>query len=361
MSAPSRREPSVAPSTLAIEPLTEQQLPRLAQFLTCTFGPEMLPIFVNTSFQRWKLFEPFPGWDAERSWVVRQADEIVAHAALWPTFFRCSQAGTQCGHILDWAASVSAPGVGVTIYQHLLGLTDAAFVVGGSDQAKRLLPRIGFRAQGVQRFYAKVIRPWAQFRSRPISSPVREVARLARNTLWSFGIPSVPAEWQAQQALEAAETLDHLTSSWEPRSYCSGRRSRAWLTYILRCPIAKVALYNISRAGKIAGYFLLSTVGGQCRIIDMFLDQEGAEAWRAAYGLALQTAAAIPTTCEVVATASLPWLGEVLEGLGFRLQTEKPIFLYDPKERFAGLPPLLIQMVDSDAFFLHSPSYPYFT
>jgi hypothetical protein len=29
--------------------------------------------------------------------------------------------------------------------------------------------------------------------------------------------------------------------------------------------------------------------------------------------------------------------------------------------RFAQLPPPLIQMVDSDAFIMYDPSYPYFT
>ncbi len=334
---------------------------KFSDFLANTFGSGLLPIFVDPSFQQWKFFEPFPGWDSDRSWVVQQADEIVAHAALWPTFFQCAHGGIQCGHILDWAASPGTPGVGVSIYQYLLGLTESAFVVGGSDQAKRLLPRIGFKAQGVQRFYAKVVRPWSQFRSRPRASPLRDAARLARNTVWSFGMPSVPVEWQAKRALEASETLDNLASFWKPRSYCSGRRSAAWLRYILRCPIGKIHLYTISRAGEIVGYFMLNSVGGQCRIIDVFLNQEDAEGWRAAYGLAMRTAASIPTTCEVVATASLPWLEEVLQALGFRLRQEKPIFLYDPKKRLAGQPPLLIQMVDSDAFFLHSPSYPYFT
>lgn len=346
---------------MAVQPLSERQLPQVSRFLTNTFGPGMLPAFVDPAFLDWKFFKHYPGWDAHRSYIIQQGGEIVAHACLWPTVFHCSSAQFQSSHILDWAASASAPGCGVTIYQHLLGLTEAAFVVGGSDQAKRLLPRLGFRAQGVQRFYAKVLRPWTQFRSRPISSPLREAARLARNTLWSLGAPCVPEGWEARPTREAGETVDRLTSSWKPRSYCAGKRSAAWLNYILRCPIGKIQLYNLCRRGEIAGYFILNTLKGHCRIIDLFLEQESPESWRLAYSLALQCANSIPTICEVVATASLSWTGEVLESLGFRLRQEKPIFIYDPGRRLEGLPPLQVQMMDSDAFFLHDPSYLYLT
>src|ERR1700722_2995523 len=357
----SRRASSEAHPAVSIQPLSERQLPQVSRFLTNAFGAGMLPAFVDPAFLEWKFFEPYPGWDAHRGYLIQQDDEIVAHACLWPSVFHCSSGEFQSSHILDWAASPSAAGCGITIYQHLLGLTEAAFVVGGSDQAKRLLPRLGFRAQGVQRFYAKVVRPWNQFRSRSISFSLREAARLARNTLWSLGASSTPEGWQAQPTGEAGEALDRLTSSWKPESYCAGKRSAAWLKHILRCPIGKIKLYNICRHEQIAGYFILNTLGGQCRIIDLFLDQESADTWRLAYILALQSAIEIPTVCEVVATASLPWTGEVLEGLGFRLRQEKPIFIYDPGQKLEGLPPLNVQMVDSDAFFLHDPSYPYLT
>jgi hypothetical protein len=358
---PKPTESQDAPSPFAIRPLGEPQLPQVSRLLSNVFGPGMLPAFVDSLFLQWKFFEPFPEWDTHRSYIIEQDDDIVAHACLWPSVFQCASAEVRCSHILDWAARPSAKGSGVTIYRHLMGLTEASFVVGGSDQAQRLLPRLGFKLQGTQRLYARVVRPWAQFRSRQISSPLREVGRLLRNAVWSLGAKSPPAEWSAQPASTAGEELDRLTCRWRPQSYCSGKRSAALVNYLLRCPIAKADFYVIYRAGVSAGYFILNRVGGQCRIVDVFIGSEDREAWRSAYALIVQTAAAIEGVCEVAATASLPWLGEVLQSVGFRLRQEKPIFLYDPEKRFAGLPPLLIQMVDSDAFFLHDPSYPYLT
>ncbi len=49
--------------------------------------------------------------------------------------------------IIDWAASKTAPGAGVAIYQHVLKLTDGLIGVGGSDDAQRVLPRMGFKAR----------------------------------------------------------------------------------------------------------------------------------------------------------------------------------------------------------------------
>jgi Acetyltransferase (GNAT) domain len=348
-------------NSLEIEPLEQQQMPRLAAFLAQAFGPDTPPGFVDSSFMKWKFFEPYPGWEQRRSYVVQQKQTIVAHASLWPTIFLCSGTELRCGHILDWAGSPSAPGAGITIYRHLLEMTESAFVVGGSEQAKRLLPRIGFQTQGVQRTYVRVVRPWKQFRSRPFSSPIRDLGRLARNTFWSLGaIPSLD-DWSAQPSHQADSTLDFLVSSWKPVSYCVGKRSAALVNYLLGCPLARNVLYNLTCSGKRVGYFILNTLGGQCRIVDMFIGSEERETWQKAYSVALRTAAAMPHVCEVAAVASAHWLCDALESLGLHRRQEKLIFIYDPRRRTVGVPPFLIQMVDSDAFYMHSPSFPYFT
>ena len=93
----------------------------------------------------------------------------------------------------------------------------------------------------------------------------------------------------------------------------------------------------------------------------MFLASEDSGLWRSAYGVALATASAIPGACEVVAVATGPWLGESLASLGFHMRGENPVFVYDRAQRFARLPSPLIQMVDSDAFLMYDPSYPYLT
>jgi hypothetical protein len=346
---------------VGIQRLEERHVPQLRHLLAQTFGVDVPSGFYESPFLRWKFFDPFPGWNASRSYVLCQEDNVMAHASLWPTVFQCNWAEVRCPHILDWAASPAAKGSGVAIYRYLMDLGDSAFVVGGSDHARRLLPRIGFKRYGTQQLYAKVIRPWTQFRSQPFSSPIRDLARLVRNIGWSVGGQRLTAGWSIKCISAPDQTIDELLSSWKPHSYCSGRRSAAFINYILGCPIANNRFFLIHRDGRPAGYFILNLVGRQSRIIDVFLDCEERAAWQAAYALAVQQASGLRGVCEIVGVASLPWLSELFTRAGFRLRQEKPIFLYDPRNQYGSLPPLLIQMVDSDAFFLYSPSYPYFT
>jgi hypothetical protein len=77
--------------------------------------------------------------------------------------------------------------------------------------------------------------------------------------------------------------------------------------------------------------------------------------------LALRAAAALPETCEVTIVNALTWLAAILRKEGFHQRGEKPVVLYDPRKRLAGAPPIHLQMVDSDAFFLHDLSYPFAT
>lgn len=348
-------------SSMRIQPLEERFLPAVRDLLERTFGPDVTPGWYESAFLRWKFFDQFPGWAGDRSYVVLQADKVVAHACLWPTVF-CSQAvEVRCSHILDWAANPAAKGSGVAVYKELMALSGAAFVVGGSDQAQRLLPRMGFRLYGTQRVYAKVIRPWRQFRSRAITSPLRDGARLARNIYWSWGTMPLPGGWDAQLADRPGGDVDRLTSDWKPSSFGSGKRSSALIEYFLKCPVANNRFYNIKHNGTAVGYFILNLLGGHCRIVDIFLNTEETDSWRAACALAVKEACSYPEVCEVAAYASVPWLAQVLEHCGFRQRRGKPIFLFDPSNQCSAMPPLLVQMVDSDAFFLQNPSDPYFT
>lgn len=351
--------PSVSP--MRIEPLAERHLAVVRELLERTFGSDFPPGWYESAFLHWKLFEQFPGWTADRSYVVLQHDEVVAHASLWPTVFSSRTAELRCSHIIDWAASPAAKGSGVAVYKELMALSGAAFVVGGSEQAQRLLPRMGFRLYGTQRVFAKVIRPWLQFHSREMTSPLRDVARLARNIYWSLGRVELAEGWDVRLADNPGEDIDRLTSDWRPCSFSSGKRSSVLIQYFLKCPVAKNQFYQIDYQGTTVGYFILNLMGGHCRIVDIFLNTEEVDCWRTACALAVNTASTYPDICEVAAWASVPWLGHVLEHWGFRLRREKPIFLYDPSNRSATMPPLLIQMVDSDAYFLQNVSDPYFT
>jgi hypothetical protein len=286
---------------------------------------------------RWKFFAQHPEWSGGRSYAIEQQDGIVAHACVWP--------GLYAVHLIDWAASPKAAGAGIAIYRHLMQLARVVIAIGGSAAARKVLPKIGFKPYGTVEIFARPVRPWRQFQTRPRPSLLREAARLAHHALWNC-VPrhAAPAEWTTQPTARA--TLEF-----------PGARSAAVVNYILECPIADLKYFVISHHGTPSGYFLLNLCSGQCRIVDIFTTSD----WQAAYRLAIHTAAALPETCEISAFSSLPRTGVLLRGEAFQKRAERPVMAYDPDARLQNASPLNLQMVDSDAFFLYSPSYPYLT
>ena len=343
--------------SLEVTAARRQNLPEIARLIEAVFGDDLPIEFLQPDFLDWKFFAPGPDWDGPRSYVVRDGDRIVAHACVWPTAFDSHLGEVRASHLIDWLADPSTPGAGITIYQHLMRLSGTVLAIGGSPQARQLLSRIGFKPYGTLDMYARVIRPWKQFTSRPHGAAWREAARLGRNAIWSLaGLPEPEGGWSTEPAGRA----DELPAA-ALQTFCVGRHSADQVNYLLDCPAAACRYYRLVKNGVPRGYFLLNRVGGQCRIIAVQVDSEDRRDWRPAYRAAARTAAELATTCEVTAASALPWLSEILEQDGFRRRGEKPIMLYDPGARLANAAPLHVQPIDSDAFFLYSKPCPFVT
>jgi hypothetical protein len=342
---------------------TDTEQTEIRAFLEAAFGnPTMPAVLTSSQLLEWKAFVPRPDWLQPRSYTLRQANSIAAHACVWPTGFRTPSGDVGCSHLLDWAADPAAAGAGVTIYRHVMQLTDTVLAIGGSSQARRLLPRIGFKPYGTFEFYGRVIRPFRQYRQRPRPSPLREIARLGRNFIWSLPPLGAPGgAWSVARMDRAAAWVDELVARYVPKTWCPGRRSSALINYLLDCPAAGCSFYSLACDGVPRGYFILNEVRGQTRVVDMFLNSEERRCWQSACCLALRTGASLASTCEVVVATSLPWLAAVFRSCGFRKCNERPIMLYDSRQMLTNAPPLQIQMVDSDAFYIHDLSYPFLT
>jgi hypothetical protein len=345
-----------------IIPAAPARQAEIARFLSGIFGPDVPAGFWDPHFLAWKFFDPHPAWEGARSYIVEQEGAIVAHACVWPIPFRSDNTRLACTHLIDWAATPAAPGAGIAVYRKLMQMSGAVLAIGGSDQARRVLPKIGFKPLGSVSRYARVIRPWRRYRTRPRGSFAREVVRLGRNTLWSLAPKSAaPREWSCRPIPRAGAELDVLLKKPVPDSFTSGDRSAAALNYLLDCPLAPSRLFVIEHSTAVRGYFLLNTIAGQCRIIDLFVDSASPADWQAACRLAVRQAAAEPETCELVTFSSLPWISSILESEGFHKRDERPTMLFDPAGTFSAAPQLHLQMADSDACFLSSPSFPYLT
>jgi len=334
----------------------------IARFLEAKFGSDVPAGFLDGAFLHWKFFAARPDWNGSRSYIAWQGGEVAAHVCAWPLAFSGPAGNIRALHLIDWAARSDIAGAGTMIYRHLMDLSGSVLAIGGSASARRVLPKIGFKPFGTVEIYARVVRPWRQLRTRPRGSTWREAARLARNTAWSFPPPPAAGPgWSALRVDRAPVELDSVLRRAAIVDFSCGVRTAALLDYLIDCPIASCELFTVSHGGTLRGYFLLNHVGGQSRIIDIFVDSAFVADWLAAYRLAVGAAAARPATCEITAFSSSSWVAEMLRHEGFRLRGEKPVALFDPKGQFNGVLPLNLQMVDSDAFFLYSPSFPYLT
>jgi hypothetical protein len=338
-----------------------EQQSAVAQLLETVLGPGLTPSLLSPELLRWKFFSPRPGSTGSRSYVLGGNGQIKAHLCEWPISFLSPAGEVQSCQPLDWAARREARGTGIRLIRHLMAQNETVLGVGGSAEARGLAPKLGFRSWGTLDSFARVVRPWRQYRARPHWRGWRDIARLARNTVWSFHPPSVSApKWSATPVSDADELPDKAYRV-PASSFCLGVRSASLLQYLLDCPAMNCSLYALAKANLPRGYFMLNQVAGQCRIVDLAVDSEAPRDWEDAYSVAASIAARQKATCEISAVSSLPWLSDALRRIGFRLRKQSPVMLYDPSERLVNAPPLHLRMTDSDECFLHAGSHSFLT
>jgi hypothetical protein len=152
------------------------------------------------------------------------------------------------------------------------------------------------------------------------------------------------------------EKLDSVPEPVPSPELTPVRRSPELLNYMLACPGAAFSGYVIRERSAVCGYFVLSRVGGQTRIADIWTEGD----WAVAFSLAVREAMRDPETCEVAAAASIDRLRRAARS---QLQPRgaDPIFVYDPKGLLAGAPPLHVQLLDGDECYLNNPNYEFWT
>jgi hypothetical protein len=314
--------------------------------------------FLDKKLLHWKYFEPGPPWEGSRGYVLKIGEAIAAHCGVWPMNLQFQDRNVSCICFVDWVSDRSLPGAGFLLKRKLMTMTETAIVVGGTDDTRAVVPKLGFKQVGEVGFFVRVVRPWKQFRTRPSEGLGRDVARLARNTAWSRSAiaSTIPDEWSAIRLESFGDlSLDGMCNSEHPTPW----RSAEYLDYWLRSPTVTMSGFAISRRGRVCGYFLLSRVGHQTRIAEMRLSSTKQHDWNVAYALAGQAAAEDPETCEIVAVASTVFAGLALEASGFHERECAPFFVYDPQKKLGGSPPIFWNLIDGDAAYIQDPAYPY--
>ncbi len=333
-------------------------LDAVASLLVEVFNSPPDAPFVNYEVLHWKYLEAGPQWQGSRSYTFRQGDKLHAHCAVWPLNLHFRDYDVSCLCYIDWANRSNLPGAGFMLKKKLMKLSQTSIVVGGSAETREIVPRLGFSHVADVETFARVVRPWKQYRSRPAEPLLKGVARLARNSYWRLSASGKAAtNWSAQRVESFTSTFDFNYRSEYPTAY----RDANYLNFWLQCSAAPVTGFELLNDGTLAGYFLLSRVDGQTRIADIRVNSDDPTHWRTAYCIAAETAAGDPETCEILAVASTPLVRDSLQGCGFYSRGNVPLFLYDPQQLLKNHPPMFWNMIDGDAAYLSDPAYPYAT
>ncbi|MGA2234457.1 MAG: hypothetical protein ABSG23_03220 [Terriglobales bacterium] len=354
MPTPKRRE------TMAFEfmPIQASEQRDLIQFLVKSFRADPTVNSFRPEVIHWKYFADHPEWMGPRSLAVKQEGQIVAHGGVWPISLVTPKTEVKAIHLIDWAASRSAVGAGVHLLRKMMGLADVLLTIGGSQDTRNLLPKLGYKRCGELRRYARVVRPWLQFRTTPEKNWKTPIKFLRNSTQARMGIPSAPKGWQASKVASFTGSIDSGAIGQRTGS-TSPRRTAAGLNYLLSCPAARFSGFLVSQAQQLRGYFLLIQIGRQVRIVDIRMNGEDRESWQAICALATRSAAEDPETCEIVAASSIEVTGEAWLRAGFAHRRTDQILCYDPRNLVSSGPPLDLNLADGDLCIMSEPTSPY--
>jgi len=320
------------------------------RFLRTVFGVGESYRMFQADVLRWKCFTPHPFWEGSRGYALRYKGEIAAFGCLVPCRFLSGSGTVSSCDVIDWAASKAVPGAGVMLYRHIQGLTGTMINIGGTGDARQVLPKIGFQVRLERRHYTRVLRPWRNLRQarKDWKSPLR----LARDYL-ELGRPAQ----DAGHALTArrVDSFAGIPAAVFPDPAVTQQvvcvRTSESLDYSLACPAAKMEAYLLERDHTPAGYFLLSRVGCQCRIADLWIRAPDRQGWAEAYAAATATARMDPHIAEVTAAVSAPLAAGALRQAGYRRTHAEPVFVLDPGSLLGDPSDLAVSLLENDGYY----------
>jgi hypothetical protein len=294
--------------------------------------------------------------------VAEAEGRIVAHVGVWPVQLSTIRGRVQCVHLIDWAAGRANAGAGTAVYLAGQSLAPVSLVIGGSSEARRILPKMGFRAVGELKIYARPLRIWRQFLERRGCPLPRRTALLLRNAGWRLkaGLAAFPP-WSTSGQAELSEAQVKPFLEGAPPditvSYCDA----ASMNYLLACPSVPVTVRSAMEQGEPRALFVLAQPGAQLRVADIRLAAEPPEAWESAYSTVLRLASGMAHVHEVVAGSTTPVTDAALEANGFHVTAAKPLWIRDGGRVLNGCEPFRLQLADSDGFLIYDPEEPYLT
>jgi hypothetical protein len=346
---------------LQFSPVQPSEESEIIAFLLRSFDGEPEAMSFRPDVIHWKYFSSHPDWNGARSFAMRKDGRIAAHGGVWPVQLATATSQLKVIHLVDWAADRTVPGAGVHLVRKLAGMAYPLLTIGGSQDTRTILPKIGYTQIGDFKRYARVVRPWLQVRSTPHHN-WKAPLRLLRNVTWALpSLPSPPAGWHSLRISAFDSSMDKLLRQKVTAGFASSIRTWVGLNHLLACPAAKFSAFVISESREPRGYFVLSQIGHQSRIVDIQVNLESPDAWQAAYGVAAWTAAQDHSVCEIVAGTSAEPTSRALVQLGFHVRRIEPIYFCDPRGVLRPASSLRLNLADGDSCFRSNPAFPYLT
>jgi hypothetical protein len=346
----------------AVKPVFRASSPEdreaIVTFLKQVFGSDPREPYLQPAHMQWKYWQPSPGWEGSRSFLLEREGNIVAHGAAWPLTILTPEGSVSAFNLIDWAASPKLPGSGTYIMKRMAELADVVCVFEGTEIARQMRTAMGFRPRNDVHVMARPLRPVRQILSHQRKN-WKSPARLLRNLKHSFSGGAPSAGWEASPVSAPEIALDVFAQP-SGLSFVF-QQDQAVLRYQAGCPTAESQFYSVTHEGAQVGFFHLMLVPGHARIAEASVKGGRPDFWKQLYRLAVSKAKENKNVHEIVAFAPTAVMREALASAGFRTHHHEPVLIFDPKRRIPEEAQLQMQMIQSDAAFWHPRGANYLT
>jgi hypothetical protein len=175
----------------------------------------------------------------------------------------------------------------------------------------------------------------------------------------SFGSKASHRGWSADPVSAFSEADLQAASGIPDCRVAFLEPSAATLNYVLGCPGANCRAFTLSFLGKRVGYLILCRPAGQVRVVDLRIRSQEPRDWAAAYSVALDLAWQDRLGNEIMSFGSTELAREALAANGFTKVASRVVRVCDKGKILKDLPPLQLQSITTDAFFLSVASHEY--
>jgi hypothetical protein len=138
-------------------------------------------------------------------------------------------------------------------------------------------------------------------------------------------------------------------------------RTPEGLNRTLECPGADFTGFVLQNAEGVLGYFVLSKIGRQARIVDFGVDRalEVSDGWKIICNIAARAAYEDERVAELIVGTSSDKVGNALESIGFRLRRKDTILYFDPRKLLPHGCTFDLKLADTDLSFFFEAERPY--